>query len=180
MINVIIIEDESFASEKLKILLEGSGFEVNILGYAGSVESAIKLIKSHESIDLAFLDVQLADGISFSIFDKVKINFPVIFTTAYENYAIRAFKHHSIDYLLKPIKKADLIAALQKLQSLKLPESISPDLLKGRIAKPLKQRFAVNIGDYIKIINTKDVACFYSSNKASTIFSISSNGYEIK
>jgi DNA-binding LytR/AlgR family response regulator len=179
MINVIIIEDESFAFEKLKILLKSSGFEVNILGYAGSIESAIKLIKSHESIDLAFLDIQLADGISFSIFNKINIRFPVIFTTAYENYAIRAFKHHSIDYLLKPIRKVDLITALQKFQSFKLPDYISSNLIKDQFAKPLKQRFAVKIGDYIKIINIENIACFYSSNKTSYILNNESRSYII-
>ena len=170
MMRIIIIEDELYAYEKLALLLGRADTSIEVVGHAVSVAGAVELIQKNPDIDLAFFDIQLADGNSFSIFDRIEVKFPVIFTTAYEKYAIRAFKHNSIDYLLKPIRQADLKAALDKYQTLwkakdSLPQRIA-DI--GRQDKQeYKSRFTINIGEHIKMVSTNEISCFYSYDKGS-------------
>lgn len=179
---VIIIEDEIFAYEKLVLLLGRADTSIEVVGHANSVAEAEHLIRQEQKIDLAFFDIQLSDGISFSIFDRLEIKFPVIFTTAYENYAIRAFKHHSIDYLLKPIRQADLNNALEKYNQLWRPSAKDNAVIKniqkgGEI--DYKTRFTINVGAHIKMLKTDDISCFYSYDKGTFVKTLDDRNYLI-
>jgi two-component system, LytTR family, response regulator LytT len=168
---ILIIEDEEPAAKRLqKMLLEIEPTAVltdNIV----SVSSAIKWFKENELPDLIIADIQLSDGLSFEIFKAVEILCPIIFTTAYDQYAIEAFKVNSIDYLLKPIKKDELDSAVSKFKKIK-PAVPSPaidinQLLKS-FANPAagyKKRFVVRYGEHIKTINIEEVAFFYTEDK---------------
>lgn len=167
---VLIVEDELIAYEKLKALLLRIAPETTIVGHAKSIDEGIHLIENSQTIDLAFFDIQLEDGLSFSILEQVASSFPVIFTTAYDNYAIRAFEHHSIAYLLKPVQKSDLENALAKYQSTQTPSNYSALLLEAiREARQVnyKERFTVKIGDKIRLFETNEIACFFSRDKGS-------------
>ncbi|RRQ48148.1 DNA-binding response regulator [Maribacter algicola] len=168
--NVIIIEDEKPAARRLGRLL--GELEVAVSTMLHSVEESIAWFQENEHPDLIFLDIQLSDGLSFEIFDVVDVKSAIIFTTAYDEYALQAFKLNSIDYLLKPIDDEELESAVKKYRSLK-PESkkLSLDFedIKKLLVNPLereyKKRFTVRVGQHLKIINADDVECFYSENK---------------
>ena len=152
-LRVVIIEDEAPAFRRLQKILEEVEPDVELLEVLDSVEEAVKWIRENELPDLIFMDIQLSDGISFEIFDEVTISCPVIFTTAFDEYMLKAFKVNSIDYLLKPIKVEDLRASLSKLKSLKNHFSESgfsiQEVLKqiqgGNLT--FKSRFLIKIGD---------------------------------
>ncbi|MGB5369227.1 MAG: LytTR family DNA-binding domain-containing protein [Flavobacteriaceae bacterium] len=166
----IIIEDEKPAARRLARLLEDLGVEVTTLLY--SVEEAVDWFGKHQHPDLIFLDIQLSDGLSFEIFERVEVRSAIIFTTAYDEYALQAFKLNSVDYLLKPIDDEELEAAVKKFRSLKPPvQKLALDFedIKKLLVNPLereyKKRFTVRVGQHLKIINADDVECFYSENK---------------
>lgn len=170
MIRVLIVEDEALAAEKLEILLEKSHMDVKILATLDAVESSLDWLSTYPAPDLIFLDIHLSDGLSFSILEKLNLNVPVIFTTAFDDYAIKAFKHNSVDYLLKPFGLKDLNLALDKYcdrvkSSLELVDlkSLIQDL-KGQ--KQHKQkRFLVHKGLKIITIGVEEVAFFYAADK---------------
>ena len=116
MIRSLIIEDEKIAAESLKMLLAEVEPEIEVVGVLQTVEDSVLFLQSNHDIDLVFADIHLADGSTFSIFERVEVKCPVIFTTAYDEYAIKAFKVNSIDYLLKPIIKDDLQCAIKKFK----------------------------------------------------------------
>ncbi len=163
---IIIIEDERIAAERLAEMLTDIDPNIEILALLSSIKESVEWLKDNKA-DLIFLDIHLSDGISFSIFDIVKISTPIIFTSAYEKYAIRAFQLNSIDYLLKPIRKTDLEAALEKINNLK--DTLLSDyseIAKGiREEKVYKKRFLVQVGSKLKNIKCSDIAYFFSSNK---------------
>ncbi|WP_299536051.1 LytTR family DNA-binding domain-containing protein [Ulvibacterium sp.] len=167
---VIIIEDEKPAARRLSRLLKELGVGVSIMLH--SVEESIQWFQDNEHPDLIFLDIQLADGLSFEIFEHVEVQSAIIFTTAYDEYALQAFKLNSIDYLLKPIDDEDLEQAVKKFRALK-PKSQKLTLdfedIKKLLANPLereyKKRFTAKVGQHLKIINADEVECFYSENK---------------
>lgn len=168
--NVIIIEDEKPAARRLSRLLSDLNVEVSTMLH--SVEESIQWFENNRHPDLIFLDIQLSDGLSFEIFDTIEVKSAIIFTTAYDEYALQAFKLNSIDYLLKPIDDEDLATAVKKYQDFK-PESqkisIDFDDIKKLLVNPLereyKKRFTVKVGQHLKIINAEEVECFYSENK---------------
>ena len=121
----LIIEDEMMAAQSLQKLLAKVGHDTEVIGVLETVEESIEWLTSHPMPDLLFMDIHLADGSSFAIFDKVDVTAPVIFTTAYDEYALKAFEVNSIDYLLKPIHKGDLERALHKLENLTVPRTTS-------------------------------------------------------
>ncbi|MEL7002260.1 MAG: LytTR family DNA-binding domain-containing protein [Bacteroidota bacterium] len=169
--NVLIIEDEAPAFRRLQKILEELRPSFKIVEVIDSVEESVKWIKNHNSPDLIFMDIQLSDGISFEIFEQVKINTPVIFTTAFDEYMLRAFKVNSIDYLLKPIKKDDLNASLVKYENLKnsfsSPQSFDLNTLISQIRmddKKYKSRFLVKQGEKLLSVETQDIAYFQSKN----------------
>lgn len=171
---VLIVEDEVPAAEKLTRYLHKYDQEIEILNKLDSVKSASAwLNENQEKLDLIFMDIQLIDGKSFEIFDRVQINKPIIFTTAFDDYAIDAFKVNSVDYLLKPITFDDLSAAIKKLDRLK--ESLSDDkekeidinsVLNQLQKKTFKNRFMVKLGDHIKSITTDNIALFYAEGRS--------------
>lgn len=170
--NILIIEDEPFARTELIRLLRESGRNFQILGQIDTVEDSVNWLKTHPLPDLIFLDIQLADGLSFEIFRQVKVATPIIFTTAFDEYAIKAFQLNSIDYLLKPIRPEALNNALDKLESLK--ESFSqaktlsdPAILASLLklaGKEYKSRILLKVGDQISSADLKEVAYFYAED----------------
>lgn len=167
--NILIVEDEKLASKKLEVLIDKLIPEYNIVGITKSIKNATEIIKNNK-IDLGFFDIQIEDGLSFDIFDNIEIKFPIIFTTAYNDYAIKAFKLNSIDYLLKPISEDELKNALNKFNEHwnKNETKLSPSVIeeiKELMQGNSKDRFTIKTGNRIKIINTKDICYFFSQDK---------------
>lgn len=164
----IIIEDEKPAARYLVKLLQEEGIEP--IAMLNSVKESIKWFHENEEPDLVFLDIQLGDGISFEIFEKVQPKSSIIFTTAYDEYALRAFKLNSIDYLLKPINRIDLRNALKKFQERKNPLVFDPfqlqSLLSNNFDSKYRERFLVKVGSNLKTIQTECISCFIAKNKA--------------
>ncbi len=163
---VLIIEDEPPALKRLTKMLKASGREIELVDSLDSVESSVSFLKNFKDIDLIFMDIQLGDGISFDIFSQVELNTPVIFTTAYNQYMMNAFKVNSVDYLLKPIDGDELNQALEKFENLHLKKvKYDPNefksLLENLIQKEYKSRFLVKSGNQLQYINTSDVQYFY-------------------
>lgn len=181
--NIIIIEDEKPAARLLQRKVEQLGFKVTHLLH--SVEESISWFSTNQHPDLIFLDIQLSDGLSFEIFEKVKIQSAIIFTTAYDEYALRAFKLNSIDYLLKPIDEDELKIAIDKFQAqLSKKESLSLNFEQIRsmfapTEKVYKSRFTVKIGLQLKIINVDEIECFFSENKGTYIHTFDNRDYLI-
>ena len=170
MINILIIEDEEPAANRLKKMVTELQPGANVLENIVSVNSAITWFKENPLPDLIFSDIQLSDGLSFEIFKNVEVQCPVIFITAYDQYAIDAFKVNSIDYLLKPIKKDDLQAALNKFNKLNNKDATALDINKVLEAfnpskNEYKTRFIVRYGEHIKTIKIEEVAYFYTEDK---------------
>ena len=128
--NILIIEDEPRAAGQLQRMLKACGFNFQLLGIIDTVEDAVQWFQEHSAPDLVFMDIQLADGLSFEIFQKTTVETPIIFTTAFDQYAIQAFKVNSIDYLLKPIQKDDMNLALDKFAKSNTATTIGPNVLK--------------------------------------------------
>jgi len=180
--NILIIEDESFAADKLERMLTEVDPSITILAKLGSIKESVKWLFQNTA-DLILLDIQLSDGISFSIFEQVSINTPVIFTTAYDEYAIKAFQINSISYLLKPIRKNDLAESLQKYRSLKSAFSIDFDLLLANIQgkdPEYKKRFLIQIGDKIRKVEVSEIAYFYVLDKGVYLRTFQGNSYPVE
>lgn len=183
MIKTLIIEDEEPASIRLAKLLNEIAPDIDIIGNIESVEGAVNWLNNNNKPDLIMLDIQLADGLSFDIFKQVTVDSFVIFTTAYDEYAIKAFELNSIDYLLKPIDKTKLkhsIAKYRKLNS-PTPQININDLIDSMSAKTknYKKRFLINMGSRIKSIETKDIAYFYVLEKACFLCTLQGKSYPI-
>ncbi len=182
---IVIIEDEPFAQFELKRLLDLCDIEVEVMGWLDSIEESVQWFREHDAPELIFMDIQLADGASFEIFKRVEITAPVIFTTAYDEYAIQAFKVNSVDYLLKPIELADLQASLRKYESLKqqyrqeqiaFTQAQIERLLVARHS-PYKTRFVSKLGDHLKSISIEEVAYFYADDKL--VFLVTTDNKEL-
>lgn len=168
MMKALIIEDETLAADKLEDMLSIIDPDITVVAKIGSIYEAVKWLLQHTA-DLIFLDIQLSDGISFSIFDQVEVNTPVIFTTAYDQYAIDAFQLNSISYLLKPIRQRDLAKSLNKYKTLQSSQHIDFQALHNLIQgeKPVyKKRFLIQIGEKIKKIEVQDIAYFFIFHKS--------------
>jgi two-component system response regulator LytT len=180
--NIIIIEDEKPAARLLQRKVEKLGLQVNTLLH--SVEEAINWFKSNQHPDLIFLDIQLSDGLSFEIFEQIDIKSAVIFTTAYDEYALRAFKLNSIDYLLKPIDEDELEIAIAKFKT-QFQKSVVSNLdfeaIKRMLVNPIdrefKKRFTIKMGQQLKMINIDEVECFYSENKGTYLHTLDNRDY---
>jgi DNA-binding LytR/AlgR family response regulator len=172
-LNILIIEDEAPAVALLTSFLIAAEPKARIVGIPDSVEASVKWLTTHPPPDLIFMDIRLADGISFSIFEKVDVHAPVIFTTAYDEYAIRAFKVNSIDYLLKPLNADQVTAALKKFRHLHTSASPNLNTIDMRdIARMLKSgqpvyksRFLIPVNEQFISIPSADIFFFTSSNK---------------
>jgi len=180
--NVIIIEDEKPSARRLQRMLKTLDLEAETMLH--SVEESIAWFEKNEHPDLIFLDIQLSDGLSFEIFEAIDINSAVIFTTAYDEYALQAFKLNSIDYLLKPIDDEDLKTAVEKYngralqkQSVTLDFNDIKKLLINPIEREYKKRFSVKVGQHLKLINIDDIECIYSENKGTYAFTNEGRNY---
>lgn len=184
--NVVIIEDEPLTAERIASLLRRIDPGIRVLCTMDTVKKAAEWFLGKEKPDLVFMDIQLADGLSFDIFDSVKIDAPVIFITAYQEYAIKAFKVNSVDYLLKPVSEEALRGALDKYRryfnhELRVPD-ISDDLLRNirqMISKPYKSRFMIRVGEHIKSLDLDHILYFYSLEKGSYLHSDENRNYVI-
>jgi DNA-binding LytR/AlgR family response regulator len=164
---VLIIEDEALAADRLEKLLKDITVDIEVLAKIGSVKESVKWLLGN-SADLIFLDIQLSDGLSFSIFERVTINTPVIFTTAYDQYAIKAFNLNSVSYLLKPIRKDELAGSLKKYQLLKSAFSIDFENLLSSVQgkqPEYRKRFLIQVADKFRKVETEEVAYFYALEK---------------
>ncbi|HNT50145.1 MAG TPA: LytTR family DNA-binding domain-containing protein [Cyclobacteriaceae bacterium] len=176
---VLIIEDEPQAAARLTSLVQELQPSWSIVATLDSVKRSVAWLKQN-ACDLILMDIQLADGLSFEVFDQVEVKTPVIFTTAYNEYALKAFKVNSIDYLLKPIDKDELVMALKKYSSLtgKLPvqdkmiESIG--LAMQMLTKKYKERFVIKVGEHLKSIEVGEILFFFSLEK--TTFAQTADG----
>ncbi|UZO80503.1 LytTR family DNA-binding domain-containing protein [Aquimarina sp. ERC-38] len=169
--NVLIIEDEFRAVNQLRKLLTQIDVECTILEVLDSVEASVFWLKNNKMPDLVFMDIQLADGLSFEIFQKVKVETPIIFTTAFDQYAIQAFKVNSIDYLLKPIRLEDLQVALSKFKETVRPKGLSPEtlsqLVKQMLPEPVqnfRESILIKQGDTLLLLKVEDLLFCYSEN----------------
>ena len=183
----IIIEDEKPAARLLQRKLEKINVKAEVMLH--SVEEALNWFSQNKHPDLIFLDIQLSDGLSFEIFEKTDIKSAVIFTTAYDEYALRAFKLNSIDYLLKPIDEDDLEVAVLKFKdrfdsinfvgnkSIQLDFEQIRKMLSNPFEKTFKKRFTVKIGQHLKVISTDEIECFFSENKGTYIHTFDNRNY---
>ncbi len=185
---ILIVEDEIPAIEKLEHLLLKYDDEIEIAGKCQSVEQTVVWINNpNNHADLIFLDIQLTDGLSFEIFEQAEVNTPVIFITAYNEYALQAFKVNSIDYLLKPLNYDDLYNSMEKIKVLRenLPankERIQYDELSRvllQMNKTYKNRFLVKVGEHIKSIKTESISLFYAEGRTVFILTDKLNKYII-
>ncbi|MCD0465547.1 LytTR family DNA-binding domain-containing protein [Flavobacterium sp. ENC] len=184
----LIIEDEKPAARLLQRKLEKLDIAVETMLH--SVEESIHWFSNNKHPDLIFLDIQLSDGLSFEIFEKINITSAIIFTTAYDEYALKAFKLNSIDYLLKPIDEDDLDVAVTKFKT-RLPKletettNLQLDfeqirkMLSNPFEKNYKKRFTVKIGQHLKVITTDEIECFFSENKGTYIHTFDNRNYLI-
>ena len=182
--NVIIIEDERPSARRLQRMLDKQGIEVTEMLH--SVEESIAWFLENEHPDLIFLDIQLSDGLSFEIFDEVAVKSAIIFTTAFDEYALQAFKLNSIDYLLKPIDEEELAKALtqyKEQQGQHAPVQLDFEDIKKLLTNPVereyKKRFTTKVGQHIKMIPVDEIECFYSENKGTYIHTTAGRNYLI-
>ncbi len=185
---ILIVEDEKPAIDKLENLLLKYDDEIEIVGVCKSVDQTVSWINNKDNhADLIFLDIQLTDGLSFEVFQRTEVNTPVIFITAYNEYALQAFKVNSIDYLLKPLNYDDLYKSMEKIKVLRenLPankERIHYDELSRvllQMNKTYKYRFLVKVGDHIKSIKAESISLFYAEGRTVFILTNKQNKYII-
>ncbi len=173
---VLIIEDESATARRLQKLLLEIEPDAEVLAIHESIVQTVTWLSEHGEPDLMFMDINLSDGLSFGVFEEIEVNCPVIFTTAYDQYAIQAFKVNSIDYLLKPVNKENLAESLRKFQKLRHPSAENNITIEkldiAKLARALgiqkpdyMKRLVVRYGEVIKAIEIKDVAYFHSDEK---------------
>jgi DNA-binding LytR/AlgR family response regulator len=165
--NIVIIEDEQLAAEKLARYLLKYNAKINIQTILTSVSDAVHWFKNNSNYDVVFMDIQLTDGLSFEIFNQTKINKPVIFATAFDEYAVDAFQVNSVDYVLKPITFTDISRAMNKLklmQSIFSTDSVS-NIVELVQKKKEKARFLVRLGNHIHSIQTAEIALFFAEGR---------------
>jgi two-component system response regulator LytT len=174
---VLIIEDEELAVKKLRKTLESVDSTAQVVGVADSIRSSVNWLQQNPAPDLILMDIELADGQSFEIFDKVEVKSTVIFTTSYDEYALKAFKVNSVDYLLKPVQKEDLQAALTKLKTMQTMyggngssdplnvENLVKELQQKLQPKEFRKRFLVKHAQKLVSVDVEEIAYFYSDGR---------------
>jgi len=183
---ILIIEDEIPALNRIKKLVLEVESNIEILGTADSIESSVELIKLHPNADLALMDIELADGQSFEIFNRVQLKCPVVFTTAYDEFALKAFKVNSLDYLLKPIDKVELKKAFEKFRSFRPEQNDLEMNIKNLLAniqipqvESFKDRFLVKSGQKLLSVSENEIAYFLSQDKLTYLLTQSGNKYVV-
>ncbi|MES2111246.1 MAG: LytTR family DNA-binding domain-containing protein [Bacteroidota bacterium] len=182
--NIIIIEDELRTAKSLEIIILGLRPEAKIIGQYQSVESSVAALTNSPQPDLIFMDIQLADGLSFEIFKSVKITSPVIFCTAFDEYSLEAFKRNGVDYVLKPFSTADIREAFRKVDELKnfFQQKVMPDLgdLLSKLGSPAgKTSFLVFKNQKYTTVHTDNIAFFYIRNDATSIMCFDKQEYAV-
>ena len=178
----LIIEDEQLAADRLESMLKSIDSEIQILCRLESVLDSINWLDKHESPDLIFMDIQLDDGICFEIFDAIRVETPIIFTTAYDSYAIKAFQVNSVDYLLIPIEEGALITALDKFKTVYQRKNAQLDklnVLYNRMVNNYKTRFFVKIGNHFHSISTHEIQCFFIQERAVFLRTVGGKKYDL-
>jgi len=181
---VVIIEDETPAATRLARMLQGVDPGIEIVRKLDSIEASVKYLETSERPDLIFMDIQLADGLSFSIFEQVRLATPVIFTTAFDSYVLKAFKVNSVDYLLKPIDERELGQAVEKYRQLYV-DAGDGSRLAGKIGRMVqemnvakyKQRLLIRRGQQLQSIKTADIAYCHADGKLCFATDFSGNSY---
>jgi DNA-binding LytR/AlgR family response regulator len=179
--NVIIVEDEQLAAQRLLRTLKEIVPDVTVSGIISSVEKAVNYFNQPFDAELIFMDIQLEDGICFEIFERTHLSVPIIFTTAFDQYTLLAFKQNSIDYLLKPINADDLKNAIDKYQNLhqKFNYSQIQHALDKLVSNNYKERFLIKLGEHYKSIGIETINCFYSCESCTFIFTNTARSYAI-
>lgn len=167
---ILIVEDEELAVKKLQKTLELVNPDAEVVGFADSIKSTVEWLQDNPQPDLILMDIELADGQSFEIFNLVEVKSPVIFTTSYDEFALKAFKVNSVDYLLKPIQKDELKSALDKYQKMKTGSDVNLDVLVRELQQKLqpreyRKRFLVKHGQKLVSVEIGEIAYFYSDGR---------------
>lgn len=183
---ILLVEDEPLAAERLEAMIREYLPEVNVVGPFDSIRSAVSWLKENDAPDLALFDIQLADGLSFEIFEQADVTCPVIFTTAFDEYALKAFKVNSIDYLLKPINKEELFAALEKYNRLFTQSNhqanVSTDAIDKiyrMMTRNYRSRFLIRVGEHLRPLDAADVVYFYSQQRATFALTCDGKSYDL-
>ncbi|EMR03616.1 LytR/AlgR family response regulator transcription factor [Cesiribacter andamanensis] len=186
---VLLVEDEKLAADRLEKLIRRLEPQADIVGRATSVQSACDWLEQHGAPELAFLDIQLGDGLSFEIFERCPLQCPVIFTTAYDAYALKAFKLNSIDYLLKPIEEEELEGAFKKFHqwqgsraanstaALPLPDPMALERTRLQLSRQYKQRFLIRLGEQLHAIPVEEILYFWNEEKATFLTTTAGRRY---
>ena len=183
--NVVIIEDEYATAQHMRKMIEALEPDAAVAAILDSIESSVQWFRTHPEPDLLLLDIHLADGVSFEIFKEVEVHCPVVFTTAYDQYAIQAFRLNSIDYLLKPVGREALEGALKKYRTMTSRASL-PSIDYRKLAALLTEeaperlkRIVIRFGDTIKPIDIRDAAYFYTDEKIVFVRTFANNAYPV-
>jgi two-component system, LytTR family, response regulator LytT len=184
--NILIVEDEELAVKKLQKTLASVDPTANVVGVTDSIQGTVDWLQNNTSADLILMDIELADGQSFEVFNQVEVKAPVIFTTSYDEYALKAFKVNSVDYLLKPVQTEDLQAALTKYK--KLTESRKPDINLESLVKQIQQqlqpkefrkRFLVKHAQKLVSVDVEEIAYFYSDGRLNFFKTLDNKKYVV-
>lgn len=169
---ILIVEDETAAYENLLDILATMGPDIEIAGYTESIRQTIQWLQSNSNPDLIFMDIHLSDGSAFSIFNSIKLEVPIIFTTAYDEYAIEAFKVNCIDYLLKPIKVEEMKRALDKFRKWTQRDILNYLTYLNNLASApkFKDKLLIPVKDQLQPLDLNEISCFYTTEKNTRIF----------
>lgn len=182
--NIIVVEDEKLAAERIGFLLKQYDNTIIVAAYLESIEETVNWLQTKPHPDLILMDIHLSDGSCFEIFKKVQVHKPIIFTTAYDNYAIDAFNYFSIDYILKPVTSVALANAIQKFQMItqsftSIDYSVIANQIKGDLAINHKDRFLAKVGTRTFFVQSDDIACFIADNKIVQLVDKNNNRFNI-
>ncbi|MBT8239422.1 MAG: LytTR family DNA-binding domain-containing protein [Croceitalea sp.] len=183
-LKIVIVEDEPISSAYLKNLLKQIGVEHKVLATLSSVADAIAFFSKNKAYDLLFMDIHLGDGTCFDLLNTINIDKPIVFCTTFDTYAIKAFRYNSIDYILKPVKKEDVQAAVNKYWSMNKPEEDAylmrmDQMLDSFVSPRYKKRFLVRKSNQLKLIDINQVNCFFSEKGHSYLMEKSGTAHSI-
>lgn len=177
MIRILIIEDEAVAVRRLENFLRESEHNTKVVDVLDSIQDAVRFLQDQSGIDLIFLDIHLADGSSFEIFKQIKITKPIIFITAYDAYAVQAFKQLSVDYLLKPLKKEELELSIKKYLSHFKPDTKAYEILAQT---DKSDYYIIEVGQHIRTVDKKEVAYYFSASKITYLVTFDGKKYPLE
>ena len=180
MMRILIVEDETAAYENLVEIVTRMDPAIEIAGYTESISQTIQWLKANQNPDLIFMDIHLSDGSAFSIFESIKVEVPIIFTTAYDEYAIQAFKVNCIDYLLKPIKAEEMKRALDKFRKWTRQDILNYLSYLTKLAPNTKfnDKLLIQIKDQLQPLDLNDISCFYTTDKNTRVFLKNGRSYQ--